>query len=169
MRGLLLGLVLLAGLAEAQPALKRKGPAYMKKGPGAVPPQALERFNRMTPSERREALDKLPPERRQRMERRLEQWANTPESERTRLRGSYQRFQEMPPEKQQEVRQLFRQFSETFDPGRRGRAHAAIRALRTADADQRKKLLESRRLQENFNDEERKLLERMAVELPDPN
>ncbi len=161
---------LLAGAASAdpQPALKRKGPGFLKKGPGpGLPPDVLERFNRMTPSERREALGKLPPERRERMERRLKEWADTPPEERRRLEGSYARFQEMTPEKQQEVRQLFRRFGETFEPERRPQAQNAIRLLKREDAEGRKKLLESRRFQDRFSEDERKLLEQMANELPD--
>lgn len=152
--------------ADPQPAMKRKG--FLKKGPPGGPnADAVERFSRLTPSERREALGKLPPERREMMERRLEKWAQTSPEERRRLQGSYAKFQEMAPEKQQEVRQLFRRFSETFPPERRMQAQAAIRQLRRADGEERKRLLGSRRLQENFSDDERKLIEQMAIELPD--
>lgn len=162
--------VLLACTASAdpQPALKRKGPGFMKKGPAAgPPPDAVERFSRLTPSERREALGKLPKERRQMMERRLEQWDKTPPEERRRLAGSYARFQEMTPEKQQEVRQLFRRFSDTFPPERRPEAQAAIRRLRKAEPEERKRMLNSRRIQDSFNEDERKLIEQMATDLPD--
>ena len=146
--------------ADPQPGLKRKGP-------GGFTPEVVERFSRLTPSERDEALGKLPPERRKMMERRLEAWANTSPEERRRLEGSYARFQEMTPEKQQEVRQLFRRFSETFEPERRHQAHKAIRLLRKADAEERKRILGSGPLQKNFNEDERKLIEQMANDLPD--
>ncbi|MFN0100593.1 MAG: DUF3106 domain-containing protein [Bryobacteraceae bacterium] len=153
--------------ADPQPALKRKGGGFVRKGPDGPPPDVVERFSRLSSAERREALGKLPPERRRMMERRLEQWANTPPDQRRRLEGSYARFQEMTPEKQQEVRQLFRRFSETFPPDRRPTAHNAIRRLRKADPEERKKFLESRRFQDSFSEDERKLIEQMATDLPE--
>ena len=156
-----------AAAADPQPALKRKGPAFLKKGPGGPAPDAVERFSRLSPAERREALGKLPPERRKMMERRLNEWSQISPEERQRLRGSYAKFQEMTPEKQQEVRQLFRRFSETFQPERRPKAQNAIRLLKKADAEERKRILSSPRFQDNFNDDERKLIEQMATDLPD--
>lgn len=168
--GLALAVFLSAtAFADPQPALKRKGPGFVKRGPGGLAPDAVDRFSRLTPSERREALGKLPPERRKMMERRLEEWANTPPEERRRLGGSYARFQEMTPEKQQEVRQLFRRFSETFEPDRRPKAQNAIRLLKKADPEERKGVLGSRPFQKNFSEDERQLIEQMANELPDRN
>lgn len=156
-----------AAWADPQPALKRKGPGFMKqKGPGGPPPDVVERFSHLTPAERQEALSKLPPARREMMERRLERWNQTPVEQRKRLAGSYAQFQEMTPEKQQEVRQLFRRFSETFPPERRPEAQMAIRRLRKADAGERKALLNNRRFVRNFSEDERKLLEQMATEIP---
>lgn len=151
-----------SAFADPQPALKRKGPGFV--GPT---PDLVERFSRLTPSERREALGKLPPERRLMMERRLENWVNTPPEERQRLQGSYARFQEMTPERQQEVRQLFRRFSETFEPERRPKAQHAVRVLKKADPEERKRFLGSRQFQNNFTEDERKLIEQMANDLPD--
>ena len=156
-----------AAWADPQPALKRKGPGFMKqKGPGGPPPDVVERFSQLSPTERQEALSKLPPARREMMERRLERWNQTPVEQRKRLAGSYAQFREMSPEKQQEVRQLFRRFSETFPPERRPEAQAAIRRLRKADPEERKTILNNRRFVTNYSEEERKLLEQMAAEIP---
>lgn len=149
----------LALTVAGQPLPKRK--AFMK-GPLGPPPEIIERFSRLSPDERKEALGKLPPERREAIERRLERWNSMSPEERSRMAGSYARFQEMTPERQQEVRQLFRRFNETFTGGRRQEAHSLIRKLRRADPEERKSLLNDRR----FTDEERKVLEQMANEQP---
>lgn len=142
-----------------QPSPKRK--AFMK-GPMGPPPEVIERFSRLSPDERKEALGKLPAERREAIERRLERWNNMTPEERNRMAGSYARFQAMTPERQREVRQLFRRFNETFTGERRQEAQSLIRKLRKADPEERKALLNDRR----FNDEERKVLEQMANERP---
>lgn len=145
-----------AGIATAQP----------KEGNRRDP--AFEKFLRLSPSDRRAAMKGLPPERRRNIERRMEQWQNMPPAQRRRIESRYARFQEMTPERQTEVRALFRRFSEVFPPDRRPAAQSAVRRLRNADEEQRKKLLESKRYQSSFNDEERKLIEQMAADLPDP-
>ncbi|HEU0122296.1 MAG TPA: DUF3106 domain-containing protein [Bryobacteraceae bacterium] len=158
-----------AAFADPPPPAKRKGPGgFMKKGaPPSPPGGAADRFLQLSPAQQKEAIHQLPPERREVLERRLEQWRNTPAEERRRLEGSYAKFQEMPPEKQEEVRQLFRRVRESFSADRAAAAHAAIRRLRRAEPGERKKLLETGRFQKEFNEEERKLLDQIAGELPE--
>ena len=63
--------MMLAAAAAGQPIRIRPAqkiappPMVMRPGPGI---QALERWSRMTPEQRRRALDRLPPERRQKIE-----------------------------------------------------------------------------------------------------
>jgi hypothetical protein len=152
--------------AEAQPQPKAKLKVF-GKGPAARA-ESLEQFRRLTPEERDAALRNLPPERRQMMERRLEQWENLTPEQKKRLEGSYARFRELPPERQQEVRQLYRRFSETFTPERRPAALLVIRRLRIADTEQRTRILESKRYRDTYNENERKLIEQMAADLPEP-
>lgn len=145
-------------------ALPLAGQPGRKGGP---PAEAVERFAAMTPEERREALRRLPPRRREMMERRLEQWQRMSPEQRQRLGGAYARFQEMSPEKQEEVRQLFRRFSDTFAPARRQTAMMAIRRLRRAGPGERQEILASRRFHDLFTESERRLIEQMAIELPE--
>lgn len=156
-------------LADPPPTGKRKGPGgFMKKGqPASQSAGGAGRFLQLSPAQQKEAIHQLPPERREVMERRLEQWRNTPPDERRRLEGSYARFQEMSPEKQEEMRQLYRRVRESFPAHRAAAAHAAIRRLRRAEPEERKKLLETGRFQKEFSEDERKLLDQIAGELPE--
>jgi hypothetical protein len=164
--------------AEPQAGPKFKGPRGAGMGPrGGGPgkgpimrrgPAPWERLQRMSPEERREALRNLPPERREAMEKRLESMRNLSPEERDRLRGSLEKFQDMTPERQQQLRESFRQFSETFPPERRPDAQRMIRRLRmTSDEEARRHLLSDRRYLDQFSEEERKVIERMAAEMPD--
>jgi Protein of unknown function (DUF3106) len=163
--------VLLAAFAVTvlpQPRPKFKGPGFGgPKGPVGIRPEAFEKFRRLTPEERKAALNNLPPQRREIMERRLEEWEKMTPEERQRVEGSYARFQEMTPERQQEVRLLYRRFSETFPAERRPQAQMTIRRLKGADPEERKRILESKRYQQSFSEDERKLIEQMVNELPD--
>lgn len=147
---------------KARPGAGKKGP-MMRRAPAP-----WERLQRMTPSERREALRNVPPERREAMEKRLENMRNMSPEEREKLRGSLEKFQDMTPERQQQLRESFRQFSEAFPPERRPEAQRMIRRLRsTSDEETRKQLLSDKRYLERFSEDERKVIERMASEMPE--
>src|SRR5436190_18557983 len=88
--------LLFCGSAIAQPKRPPVRPGKM----GAPPNGMIERLNRMTPEQRQRALDRLPPERREKVERRLENFNALPPEEKDRLRQQYQAFQKLPPEKQ---------------------------------------------------------------------
>ncbi len=173
LRPITVAVILALGMAvsaEPQPKPKFKAMGIGKrKGPGpGMRPEAFEKFRKLSPDERKAALQNLPPERREMMERRLEQWEKMTPEQRQRLDGSYARFQEMTPEKQQEVRQLFRRFSETFPAEKRPQAQHAVRRLQKAANDvERKKILDSKRYQQQFSEDERKLIEQMAADLPE--
>jgi hypothetical protein len=106
-RGFLIGVVMALawGLLAAQPAqrLPLRPPRDLT---------ILDRLERMSPEERRRALEKLPPERRQRIEERLRQYESLTPEERERLRRQFERFRQMPPERQQALRELYQRFRE---------------------------------------------------------
>ena len=81
---LLIALLLLCGSADAQ----SKRP--MPRGANGM----IERLNRMTPEQRQRTLDRLPPERREKVERRLEKFNALPPEVKSRLREEYQEFPE---------------------------------------------------------------------------
>src|SRR5689334_21950911 len=88
-------MLMFAGGAVAQPDRK---PA---KRLGPPPANGLiERLNSMTPEQRKRALDRLPPERREKVQRRLDNFNALPQEEKDRLREQYREFQKLPLEKQ---------------------------------------------------------------------
>lgn len=87
-----------------------------------APPQnltMLDRLERMSPEERQRLLQKLPPERRQRIEERLRKYESLTAEQRQRLREQFERFQQLPPERQQALRQLYQRFSQLPEDRRR--------------------------------------------------
>jgi hypothetical protein len=113
-RGFLIGVVmaLASGLLAAQPPQRR--PLWPPPNP-----TVLDRLERMSPEERRRALEKLPPERRQRIEERLRQYESLTPEERERLRRQFEQFRQMPPERQQALRELYQRFRELPEDRRR--------------------------------------------------
>jgi uncharacterized protein DUF3106 len=74
------------------------------KQPLGIPARDLERFARMSPEERREQLAKLPPDRRQQLERRLERYQNLSPEQRDQLDRRFEAFRSLPPRRQLAVR-----------------------------------------------------------------
>lgn len=96
----------------------------LKEGNVPLPGPALQRFLRMTPEERRQALAQLPPARRQQLLQRLNRLLQlTPEQRETLVRH-YQTFQGMA-------------------PGRRLLVRQAITRLRLVSDERRKEYLDS--------------------------
>jgi hypothetical protein len=67
-------------------------------------PTILDRLEQMSPAERRRALAKLPPVRRQRLQERLARYERLSPKERNQLRQQLRRFRELPPDKQAAIR-----------------------------------------------------------------
>ena len=168
MRGFLLlfaaalGWNLMAEPAVAQQRRARPAapPKIMRSGPVTV----LDRLERMSPEERRRALEKLPPQRRRQIEQRLERYNAMPPEQRERLRRQLSLFRSLPPERQEQTRQLFRRFTE-LPEDRQREIRRAARALRGLDEDRRKRRLESPAFRNRFSPEEQQLV-RELLQLP---
>ena len=91
-------LLLAAGCMYAQP---KKAPLMPR--PPRANQNALDRLNRMPPAQRQRVLDRLPPERKAKIESRLEKYNQLPQAQKDRLRAQTELFQSLPPEKQEKA------------------------------------------------------------------
>ena len=108
----MLALAAAAALEAQRPAAPRapaRGKAARPRVPANTP---IDRWNQMTPSERENALRKLPPERQKQIQERLEQYNRLPKEERDRLRERYEQFSHLTPVKQDLVRRQMKRFAE---------------------------------------------------------
>ena len=135
--------------------------------PGAAGVDLIERLNRMSPAERHKVLNRMPPERRDILERRISNLNNIRPELREKLKRDYEHFQQLPPEKQTEVRHTLRQIAE-LPEDRRRQVRAAINRLRQQTPEVQQRRIASRNFQDRFNDDERKLVEDALAMLPPP-
>ncbi|MCP5109429.1 MAG: DUF3106 domain-containing protein [bacterium] len=150
-----------ARVVAAQAARVRK-PRVSPRMPSR---SALDRFRRMTPKQRRNALRKLSPQRRRAIEQRLRQLDKlTPEQQRQ-LRQQYRMFEQLPPDRQARARQLYQRFNRLEVP-RRAAVTQAFRRLRRLTPAEQAKGMESKRFRELFSADEQKLLREMLQTLP---
>jgi hypothetical protein len=136
----------------------RKGPA----GREATQFQRqLEKFQRMTPQQRRRALNALPPERREMFERRLEEYRSLEPEERQRLARQLDNFRQLPPERQKAIRQMRRKLAD-MPAARRRMMAGEIQELRGLDEEARRERLNSAEVKERFSEEEREMLQDLS-------
>ncbi|MSV30317.1 MAG: DUF3106 domain-containing protein [Bryobacterales bacterium] len=122
---------------------------------------AVDRWNGMSPEDRERALQRLPPERRKRLQTQIERYNNMPDEERGRLRRHYDQFQRMPPEKQARARELFKELSE-LSPERRRTLRRETEALRALSESGRNARFESESFKTRFSEPEQKLIRRLG-------
>ncbi len=147
-RRLIAGIVLMTGLALAQPK-----------------PNLVDRLQRMTPAERQRFLDRIPPDKRMQLERRMRELDKIPTDVRDRLRREYDEFQQLPPERQQAVRRVLREMN-GLPPGRRGAVRAAVNFIRGLSAADRERRFQARPFKTRFDEDEQRLIKEAVDVLP---
>jgi hypothetical protein len=159
-RQVYLGAILMLAMAASLAAQGIVRPARKGPPPGARagrPAAVIERWNNMTPEQRRKALDRVPPERRRRIEEQLEQYSNLSPEERRALRFRWEMFSQLPPERQDEARRLFRQFSQ-LPQARQSRLREEFQQLRAMPEPERAARLESSEFREAYTVREQRFL-----------
>ena len=143
----------MAGSAFAQPrkAGSRKPPPHL----------AFEKFNRMSPAQRERMLNKLPPERKAAVEKRLERFNNLPPAAQKRLREEFDQFQQLEPEQQETVRKTYRAFNQ-LPAERRPEVRRELQRLRRMPATERQTRLSSEEFRNKFNSDEQSMLETLS-------
>jgi len=141
--------------------------AQSKKRVGPPPKNAamIERLNRMTPEERQRALDRLPPERRARVEKRLENFNALPPEVKEKLRERYNEFQKLPADRQNAIRRSFRQLSE-LPEDRKPVVRRELNRLRKMTQTERTSAMETEKFRSRFNESERQLLFDLSSSMP---
>jgi hypothetical protein len=135
--------------------------AQGRRHPGPPSYLAIERLNRMPEQERQKLLDKLPPKRREMMERRLARYNQMPARGRERLKQEFDQFEGLPPEKKARVRELFRSFRD-LPEDRRASVRRSYQSLRGLSEEERNRRLASEEFRSNFNEREQGLIQELS-------
>jgi uncharacterized protein DUF3106 len=140
-----------ATVASAQvrrvlPPVIRRGPIDRRQPPAAIFRQ-LERLSQMSPEDRETQLSRLPPQRRQLIERRLNRYMQLSPEQRQRLRERYEAFEKLPVDRQDALRD-------------------ELQYLRSLRPVLRRQRLNSPELQQSFSPDEQRLL-RESLGMPD--
>ena len=153
----------------AQPKAKPNANGKAKQGErtDAKAPAALERWNRMTPEERREALAKLPPERRRELQQKLQEFRNLPPEQKQQLGERYRAFSQLPPEQQNHARELFRQFN-SLPEDRRPMVKQEYEQLRAMPESERNARMNSEAFRSRYSPAEQQMLHDLSQTFGSP-
>jgi len=144
-----------------------KAPANAQAHPGkpgkgnTAGPRPVEEFMRMSPADREKALEKLPPERQEKVRQQLQRYDQMPPERKAQL----QRLWQLPPDKQQRVRSSMRDFSE-LPQDRRRAMRQQLQSMGTMSAGERSDYLKSPEFKEHYNPDEQEIMKNMSEILP---
>jgi hypothetical protein len=131
--------------------------ATLQAAPPPKRPPAMDRWQKMSPADRQRALRRLPAERRDNLEKRLQRYEELNARERESLERRYEWFQHLPPERQELARNLFRRLQD-LRPARQQAVRDEFQRLRGLSADERRQTLQGAEYRQRFKANERDLL-----------
>ena len=125
----------------AKPAPKPPAPAAKaaKQAPRSIPGKQIEQLQKMSSEEREKALAKLPPDRREQVEKQLN------------------RLDQLSPEQRKELDQRFEKL-QSFPPARQRAVRQEVQSLRGMSFSDRQARLHSEEFQQQFAPEEQQLI-----------
>jgi Protein of unknown function (DUF3106) len=156
-------LVCLASGATAGAQGRQAGPKPLRTPKNVKTP--IDEFLRMSPEQQQRALDRLPPEKRARLQQRLERFNQLPPQQQQALRNMYDRLNQLPPERQQVVRRSLNQFSQQ-PPDRRQAMRQELARMAPLEAEDREARMSSPEFRERFSEKEQRIVRDMSDVLP---
>jgi Protein of unknown function (DUF3106) len=130
-------------------------------------PTPIDEFQRMSPEDRQKALDKLPPDRAEKLRKQLKEYSQLTPEQQAMAKEQLETFRHLPPERQQAMRKAFNKFSQ--QPADRQEAiRQELNQLREMTEGERQARLSSPELKSRFNKTERQMIGEMSGLLPEP-
>ena len=173
----ILGMLLLDGAVEAQPAKKvAKNPPPPRTvapapaaGPARLgnPANPVERLRAMSPEMRERVLEKLPAQQQANLRQRLERFDKLPAAERARLNRLWETFNALPPEKQASVTRQMQAFN-ALPEERRKEMRPVLQRLRNMPEARRDAMLNSEAFRNRFSPAELEMLTEISQNYPLP-
>jgi len=128
--------------------------------------RALERLERMTPEQRSKALANLPPQRRQEIEQKLDEFDRLPPEERMRNLNQLERMNSLPPQRQNQVRRSLRQFQDLPDD-RKLLVRQELDRMAAMPDDARRAYMNAEEFRNRYTPNEQQMMQNLAEILPE--
>jgi len=173
-RGSFMALVLASGLLPPGPAVwaqRHSGATARQPHPArADSPETpartpIDEFETMAPAEQQQALQRLPPADRKKLQQRIEKFNQLPPQQQRTLKNLYNRLHQLPADRQNAVRKAIHKFS--LQPaGRQAAIREELRGLAIKPEPDRLTRMASPDFQRRFNGQERDIVRDMSPLLP---
>jgi len=160
------------GLSLDVPALAQRG-ARGAKTPHAARSEAgqnqektpIEEFETLPPEQQQQALSRLPPAQRQKLQERLRRFNALPPQQQQALKTLYNRLHQLPPQSQDTVRKAINKFSQA-PAGRQQAMRDELRSVAALPSEERQAHLNSPDFRSRFTKKEQDILRDMSPLLP---
>jgi hypothetical protein len=129
------------------------------------PQTPIDEFETMSPEERQKALNRLPPEQREKLQERLQRFNELPAEQQQALKNLYNRLHQLPPERQAAVRTAVGRFSEQ-SPQRQQAMREELQNMANLSDQERQGRMGSSEFRKKFNRKEQGIVRDMAPLLP---
>ncbi|HXA64780.1 MAG TPA: DUF3106 domain-containing protein [Bryobacteraceae bacterium] len=143
-------------------ASRPPGSARQGKGPVQTP---IEEFETMSPAEQQKALNRLPPQQRQKLQERLQRFNQLPPEQQQALKNLYNRLHQLPAERQDAVRKSISKMSQQ-PPERQQAMRQELRSMANMSRDERQAHLSGPEFRGRFNKKEQEIVRDMSEVLP---
>ncbi len=166
-RGFLLALVAFLSCLALTPAgwaQKRAGGAGRQAHAAAESPDAaktpIDEFETMPPAEQQQALQRLPPAGRKKLQQRIEKFNQLPPEQQRALKNLYNRLHQLPADRQNAVRKAINKFG-LQSPDRQEAIRQELRGLASIPEPQRAARMASPEFRSHFNGQQRDIVREM--------
>jgi hypothetical protein len=126
----------------------------------------LDEFQRMSPEERQKALDKLPPDRAEKLRKQLKEYSQLTPEQQAIAKEQLEMFRNLPPERQDAVRRVFNRFSQQPADHQQAMRQELNQLHGMPEADRQARLA-SPETKSRFSKDEHKMLQEMSGLLPE--
>ena len=133
-------------------------PQRQGRGPDRTP---IEEFETMPPAEQQKALNRLPPEQRQKLQERLQRFNQLPPERQQALKNLYNRLHQLPPERQDAVRKSINKLSQQ-PPERQQAMRQDLRSMASMSPQERKAHMATPEFRGKFNKKEQEIVRDMS-------
>jgi len=127
--------------------------------------QMLMKLNSMTPEEREQALGKLPPAQRARIEQRIENFQKLPPAQQAKNLERLQRLNALPPQRQKEVRKSMADLNK-LPQDRKASVNRELRNMTGMTADERAAYMNTDAFRSRYSPDEQRVVGDLAEILP---
>jgi hypothetical protein len=152
--------------AAPKPPVVRNVPKNVPRNPSPKSaPDTLDKLSRLSPEERQRALAQLPPQRRQNIEKRLQDFDKMPPAQQDRVRERLEKLNALTPSRRAEVRKSMQDFAALPQP-RKAELNREARRIASMEPEARERYLASPGFKERFADSDRRIVTDLAEVIP---